>query len=129
MVYIKGPLLLIKKSSLCGSSSGFPFLLSEWSFTVCCSQCITTDVTKAVVCTILSVCFSCITHLLKVLLESNIDWFPNVSSKRIRNHHRQHSLPLYWWAVPISRMGVFPENQEIVFNLDFTWLNQNKTTI
>ena len=33
MVHIKEPLLLIDKSSLCGSS-GFPFSLSEWSFTI-----------------------------------------------------------------------------------------------
>ena len=32
MVHIKEPLLLIKKSSLCGSSR-FPFSLSEWSLT------------------------------------------------------------------------------------------------
>ena len=32
MVHIKEPLLLIDKSSLCGSS-GFPFSLSEWSLT------------------------------------------------------------------------------------------------
>ena len=32
MVHIKEPLLLIDKSSLCGGS-GFPFSLSEWSFT------------------------------------------------------------------------------------------------
>ena len=31
---IKEPLLLIEKSSLCGSS-GFPFSLSEWSLTIC----------------------------------------------------------------------------------------------
>ena len=34
MVHIKEPLLLIDKSSLC-SGSGFPFSLSEWSFTIC----------------------------------------------------------------------------------------------
>ena len=34
MVHIKEPLLLIGRSSLCGSS-GFPFSLSEWSFTIC----------------------------------------------------------------------------------------------
>ena len=34
MVHIKEPLLLIGKSSLCGSS-GFPFSLSEWSLTIC----------------------------------------------------------------------------------------------
>ena len=34
MVHIKEPLLLIVKSSLCGSSR-FPFSLSEWSFTIC----------------------------------------------------------------------------------------------
>ena len=34
MVYIKEPLLLIDKSSLCGGS-GFPFSLSEWSLTIC----------------------------------------------------------------------------------------------
>ena len=33
MVYIKEPLLLIGKSSLCGGS-GFPFSLSEWSLTM-----------------------------------------------------------------------------------------------
>ena len=34
MVHIKDPLLLIRKSSPCGGS-GFPLLLSEWSFTIC----------------------------------------------------------------------------------------------
>ena len=34
MVHIKEPLLLLDKSSLCGGS-GFPFSLSEWSFTIC----------------------------------------------------------------------------------------------
>ena len=34
MVHIKEPFLLIKKSSLCGSS-GFPLSLSEWYFTIC----------------------------------------------------------------------------------------------
>ena len=34
MVHIKKTLLLIGKSSLCGGS-GFPFSLSEWSFTIC----------------------------------------------------------------------------------------------
>ena len=34
MVHIKEPLLLIGKSSLCGGS-GFPFSLSERSFTIC----------------------------------------------------------------------------------------------
>ena len=34
MVHIKEPLLLIRKSSLCGGS-GFPFSLSEWSLTIC----------------------------------------------------------------------------------------------
>ena len=34
MVHIKEPLLLIGKSSPCGGS-GFPLLLSEWSFTIC----------------------------------------------------------------------------------------------
>ena len=34
MVHIKEPLLLIDKSSLCGSS-GFPFSLSESSLTIC----------------------------------------------------------------------------------------------
>ena len=34
MVHIKEPSLLIGKSSLCGGS-GFPFSLSEWSFTIC----------------------------------------------------------------------------------------------
>ena len=37
MVHIKEPLLLIDKSSLCGGS-GFPFLLSEWSLTICLTQ-------------------------------------------------------------------------------------------
>ena len=35
MVHVKEPLLLIDKSSLCGSS-GFPFSLSEWSLTILC---------------------------------------------------------------------------------------------
>ena len=34
MVHIKELLLLIGKSSPCGSN-GFPFSLSEWSFTIC----------------------------------------------------------------------------------------------
>ena len=34
MMHIKEPLLLIRKSSLCGSS-GSPFSLSEWSLTIC----------------------------------------------------------------------------------------------
>ena len=34
VLHIKEPLLLIDKSSLCGSS-GFPFSLSEWSLTIC----------------------------------------------------------------------------------------------
>ena len=34
MMYTKEPLLLIEKSSPCGGS-GFPFSLSEWSFTIC----------------------------------------------------------------------------------------------
>ena len=34
MMHIKEPLPLIGKSSLCGGSR-FPFLLSEWSFTIC----------------------------------------------------------------------------------------------
>ena len=34
MVHIKEPLLLIGKSSPYGDS-GFPFSLSEWSFTIC----------------------------------------------------------------------------------------------
>ena len=34
MVHIKEPLLLIGKSSPCGSSR-FPLSLSEWSFTIC----------------------------------------------------------------------------------------------
>ena len=34
MVHIKEPLLIIGKSSPCGSS-GFPLSLSEWSFTIC----------------------------------------------------------------------------------------------
>ena len=35
MVYRKEPLLKICKSSLCSGGSGFPFSLSEWSFTIC----------------------------------------------------------------------------------------------
>ena len=34
MVHIKEPLMLIRKSSLCGGS-GFPFSLLEWSLTIC----------------------------------------------------------------------------------------------
>ena len=34
MMHIKEPLLLIGKNSPCGGS-GFPFLLSEWSFAIC----------------------------------------------------------------------------------------------
>ena len=34
MMHIKEPLLLIGKSSPCGSS-GYPLSLSEWSFTIC----------------------------------------------------------------------------------------------
>ena len=34
MMHIKEALLLIGKSSLCGSS-GFPLSLSEWFFTIC----------------------------------------------------------------------------------------------
>ena len=34
MMHIKEPLLLIEKSSLCGSR-GFPLSLSEWFFTIC----------------------------------------------------------------------------------------------
>ena len=34
MMHIKEPLLLIGKSSPCGSI-GFPLSLSEWSFTIC----------------------------------------------------------------------------------------------
>ena len=33
MMHIKEPLLLIRKSNLCGGS-GFPLSLSEWSFTI-----------------------------------------------------------------------------------------------
>ena len=33
-ILVKEPLLLIEKSSTCGGS-GFPLLLSEWSFTIC----------------------------------------------------------------------------------------------
>ena len=33
-IYIKETLLLVGKSSPCGSS-GFPLSLSEWSFTIC----------------------------------------------------------------------------------------------
>ena len=39
MVHIKEPLLLIDKSSLCGSS-GFPYSLSEWSLTIIMSDAI-----------------------------------------------------------------------------------------
>ena len=35
MVHIKEPLLLFGKSSPCSGGSGFPFSLSEWSFTIC----------------------------------------------------------------------------------------------
>ena len=35
-MHIKDPLLLIGKTSQCNGSSGFPLLLSEWSFTVIC---------------------------------------------------------------------------------------------
>ena len=34
MMHIKEPLLLIRKSNLCGGS-GFPLSLSEWSSTIC----------------------------------------------------------------------------------------------
>ena len=34
MMHIKEPLVLIRKSSLCGSSR-FPFSLAEWSLTIC----------------------------------------------------------------------------------------------
>ena len=34
MMHIKESLLLIGKSSLCGGS-GFPVLISEWSFSIC----------------------------------------------------------------------------------------------
>ena len=34
MMHIKEPLLLIRKSNLCGGSR-FPLSLSEWSFTIC----------------------------------------------------------------------------------------------
>ena len=33
--YIKDPLLLIGKSSLCSDGSRFPLLLSEWFFIIC----------------------------------------------------------------------------------------------
>ena len=71
MVYIKDPLLLTKKNSVCTGSSRFPLSLSEWSFTICpmpykhknvssallnkTFHSFTSDVTKAVVCAILSV--------------------------------------------------------------------------
>ena len=35
LMHIKEPLLVIRKSSLCGGSR-FPLLLSEWSFTIIC---------------------------------------------------------------------------------------------
>ena len=35
MVHIKEPMLLIRKSGPCSGDSGFPFSLSEWSFTIC----------------------------------------------------------------------------------------------
>ena len=35
VMHIKEPLLLIEKSSPCSGVSGFPFSLSEWSFTIC----------------------------------------------------------------------------------------------
>ena len=61
MMHIKEPLRLIRKSSPC-DGSGFPLLLSEWSFAICLtpyycncsSQCSMTGVTKVVVCAILS---------------------------------------------------------------------------
>ena len=34
IMHIKDP-LLIGKSSSCSGSNGIPFLLSEWSFTIC----------------------------------------------------------------------------------------------
>ena len=34
IVHIKEPLLLIRKSNLCGGS-GLPLSLSEWTFTIC----------------------------------------------------------------------------------------------
>ena len=37
MMHIKEPLLLIKKSSLCGGR-GFPVSLSEWLFTICLTK-------------------------------------------------------------------------------------------
>ena len=39
MVHIIEPLLLIGKSSPCGGSR-FPFLLSEWSVTICLTKCV-----------------------------------------------------------------------------------------
>ena len=35
VVHIKYHLLLIGKSNPCSGGSGFPFSLSEWSFTIC----------------------------------------------------------------------------------------------
>ena len=35
MVHIKKTLLLIRKSNPCSGGCGFPFSLSEWSFTIC----------------------------------------------------------------------------------------------
>ena len=39
VVYVKEPLLLIRKSSPCIGSSGFSFSLYDWSFTICPTQC------------------------------------------------------------------------------------------
>ena len=38
IVHIKYPLLLIRKSSPCGDSTGFPLLLCEWSVPGPCVQ-------------------------------------------------------------------------------------------
>ena len=70
MVHIKETLLLIRKSSPCGSSM-FPFSLFEWSFTVCpmpytinvlsAANCLTSSYfylkTDTCVCVCVCVCF------------------------------------------------------------------------
>ena len=47
MIHIKEPLLLIGKSSPCGSSR-FPPSKSEWSFTICMTHFITVNKVKFV---------------------------------------------------------------------------------
>ena len=46
VMHIKEPLLLIGKSSPCGSS-GFPLSLSEWSFTICLMPSLSASLNKA----------------------------------------------------------------------------------